>query len=515
MSAPVPAPETAPVTVVVPVHGKAGLTRHCIDQLLGQDLPAGTRLLVVDDASPDDTAGLLASYGERIDVLHLPHNVGFGAACNAGVEAARTELVVLLNNDTTPHPGWLQAMLREAEQHPAAAAVGARLLHLDGTVQHAGVVFGRDRLPHHVYAGFPGDHPAVVRSRAFQVVTGACMLLRRSVFLELGGFDLGYRNGHEDVDLCLRLREAGHEVRYCGDAVLTHLESVSRGRSGADQVANGRRYCDTWQARVVPDDLEVYAEDGLLVFRYEGDTTPLVAEVAIELATLERRQRGQEMERLLRQRTQQVHELLQDAVRLSVLAAVGGDRDVLSLRQVARTLRPADGLELHGLLEDSHAVVLERDDHVQEALAELQAALAARLDDAFTPNPAPGYRRLVRRVREQVEQHVPAAGSVLVVSRGDGELVDLPVRSAQHFPSDGDGRYAGFHPADSEAAIAHLLEQQERGATHLVLPATATWWLDHYPDFAAHLAQHGSVVVDDARDCRIYALQETSWQEAS
>ena len=109
----------------------------------------------------------------------------------------------------------------------------------------------------------------------------------------------------------------------------------------------------------------------------------------------------------------------------------------------------------------------------------------------------------------------PEELEVVVLSRGDGELVDLPVRSAQHFPSDDDGRYAGFHPADSEAAIAHLLEQQQRGATHLVLPATATWWLDHYPDFAAHLAQHGSVVVDDARDCRIYALQETSLQEAS
>ena len=498
------------VTIVIPVHGKAGLTRHCLDQLLGQELPPGTRLLVVDDASRDDTAALLASYGAQVDVLTMPVNAGFGAACNRGVEAAGTELVVLLNNDTTPHPGWLHALVREAEQHPQAAAVGARLLHLDGTVQHAGVVFGRDRLPHHVYAGFRGDHPAVVRSRAFQVVTGACLLLRRSVFLELGGFDLGYRNGHEDVDLCLRLGAAGHEVRYCGDAVLTHLESVSRGRTGPDQSANGRRYCETWQARVVPDDLEVYAEDGLLVFRYEGDTTPLVAEVAVELATLERRQRGQEMERLLRQRTQQVHELLQDAVRLSVLAATGGDRDVLSARHVARSLRPADGLELHGLLEDSHAVVLERDDRVQEALAELQAALAARLDDAYAPNPAPGYRRLVRRVREQVEQHVPPAGSVLVISRGDGELVDLPVRAAAHFPSDVDGRYAGFHPADSDAAIAHLVEQQERGATHLVLPATATWWLDHYPGFAAHLERHGALVLDDARDCRIYALREVS-----
>ena len=499
----------AGVTVVVPVHGKAGLTRHCLDTLLEQALPPGTRLLVVDDASPDDTLAVLASYGDLVEVLALPVNVGFGAACNAGVAAARTELVVLLNNDTTPHEGWLDALLDEAERHPSAAAVGARLLHVDGTVQHAGVVIGRDGLPHHVYAGFPGEHPAVVRSRAFQVVTGACLLLRRSVFLGLGGFDPGYRNGHEDVDLCLRLGEAGHEVRYCGDAVLTHLESVSRGRTGADQRANGRLYCETWIGRVVPDDLEVYADDGLLRLRYEGDSTPLVAEVAVELATLERRLRGQEVERLLRQRTQQVSELLHDAVRLTVLAASAGAGEALALKPVARPLRPQDGLALGSLLESSHAVVLEQDDRVQEALAELQAALAARLDDAFTPNPGLGYRRLVRRVRQRVEQIVPAGGSVLVVSRGDGDLLRIGGRRVQHFPCQADGAYAGFHPADSEAAIRHLAEQRARGATHLVLPATAAWWLDHYPGFADHLAQHRSLLQDD-RDCRIYALEDVA-----
>ena len=197
------------VTVVVPVHGKASLTRHCLDQLLAQELPDGTRLLVVDDASPDDTGALLASYGDRIDVLHLPVNVGFGAACNRGVAAARTELVVLLNNDTTPHPGWLHALVQEAEDHPAAAAIGARLLHLDGTVQHAGVVFGRDRLPHHAYAGFPGDHPAVVRSRAFQVVTGACLLLRADAVRAVGPVPEDYFLYFEETDYCRRLAGGG------------------------------------------------------------------------------------------------------------------------------------------------------------------------------------------------------------------------------------------------------------------------------------------------------------------
>jgi GT2 family glycosyltransferase len=497
---------TPGVTVIIPVHGRSALTRNCLDTLLAQEAPPGTRILVVDDASPDDTQQVLASYGRRIEVLHQPVNVGFGAACNRGVEAARTELVVLLNNDTTPHPGWLTALLRCAEDFPAAAAVGARLLHLDGTVQHAGVVIGRDRLPHHVYAGFPGDHPAVLRCRPFQVVTAACVLLRRSIFRAVGGFDLRYRNGHEDVDLCLRLGAAGHPVRYCADAVLTHLESVSRGRTGPDQVANGRLWCDTWQDRVEPDDLELYASDGLLSIRYDGDTTPLVAEVAVELATLERRERAREVERLLRQRTQQVHELLQDAVRLSVLAAGAGHPAALASRAIPTQVVRSDGLQLSGLLASSHAPVLERDDRVQEALAELQAALAERLGDAYAPHPGPDYRRLVRRVRSQVESVAPVGSTVLVVSRGDAELLQLDERTARHFPCDSSGRYAGFHPADSDAVISHLEDQRASGATHLVLPSTALWWLDHYTGFSDHLRSRGDLVLDDTPHCRIYRL---------
>jgi hypothetical protein len=241
-----------------------------------------------------------------------------------------------------------------------------------------------------------------------------------------------------------------------------------------------------------PDDLELYAADGLLSIRYDGDTTPLVAEVAVELATLERRQRAREVERLLRQRTQQVHELLQDAVRLSVLAAGSGHPAALASRAVPSQRMAPDGLELADLLESTHATVLDRDDRVQLALAELQAALAERMGDAFEPHPGPEYRRLVRSVRRSVESAAPAGSTVLVVSRGDEDLLQLDDRISRHFPCDQAGRYAGFHPADSAAAIRHLEEQRASGATHLVLPSTALWWLDHYAGFAEHLRQRGS-----------------------
>jgi glycosyltransferase involved in cell wall biosynthesis len=99
----------------------------------------------------------------------------------------------------------------------------------------------------------------------------------------------------------------------------------------------------------------------------------------------------------------------------------------------------------------------------------------------------PEYARLVARVREAVTSDVPAEAQVLVATKGDPGFLDLDGRRGWHFPRDRDGRYAGHYPADSEAAIAHLEELREQGATHLVLPETAFWWLDHYEGLQRHL----------------------------
>src|SRR5919202_951883 len=144
-------------SIVIPVHNRAGLTRECLDTLLGQGLPPDTEIVVVDDASSDDTSRVLASYGPRIRVAALAENRGFASACNEGVARAEGRYVVLLNNDTRPTPGWLQALIAHAEAHPEAALVGSRLLWPAGTVQHAGVGIDGNKDVRHIYMGFPGD----------------------------------------------------------------------------------------------------------------------------------------------------------------------------------------------------------------------------------------------------------------------------------------------------------------------------------------------------------------------
>ena len=100
------------------------------------------------------------------------------------------------------------------------------------------------------------------------------------------------------------------------------------------------------------------------------------------------------------------------------------------------------------------------------------------------------------RLRVAVGEVVPEGADVLVVSKGYEQLLQLGNRSARHFPSDGDGRWPGYHPRDDEAAISHLEELRSAGATHLVIPAWALWWLDHYEGFAAHLGTHHRKVAD-------------------
>ena len=176
---------------------------------------------MVDDASPGETAAVLDSYGDAIELVRSHERLAFGGACNAGAARAGGANLVFLNNDTLPASGWLDALLADAAAHPEAAiSVGCKLLWPNNTVQHCGVVFDSERNARHAYAGFPAEHPAVNRSRAFQAVTAAAMLVRTEDFAALGGFDPAFANGWEDVDLCLRAGAAGRGVRCCHGAVL-------------------------------------------------------------------------------------------------------------------------------------------------------------------------------------------------------------------------------------------------------------------------------------------------------
>jgi len=261
------------VSIIIPTYNKVGYTRRCLEALATNTPDHLYEVIIVDNGSTDATRTLLKDLEGDVKVILNPQNQGFARACNTGAQVAEGEFLLFLNNDTEPLPGWLENLLRVATTEHQLGAVGCKLLFPDNTVQHAGVVIGFDATsgglaPYHLYYRFDTLHPLVNKPRELQAVTGACLLIPRNVFFQVGGFDEQFYNGYEDVDLCLRLRERGYRVVYTPWAQLIHHESVS----GPERFRKFRENLDIlntrWSGRISPDDTRIYLEDGLIV-RYE------------------------------------------------------------------------------------------------------------------------------------------------------------------------------------------------------------------------------------------------------
>lgn len=259
-------PETTPhrasgpctVSIVIPLFNKVELTRQCWKSIVEHTGSAlAYEVVFVDNASTDATAHFLAqelaSAPVPVTVLRNAVNLGFAKACNQAAKASRGAVVVFLNNDTLVHAGWLAPLVEELAANERAGVVGARLLYPDGSIQHAGVGINRRHIPYHLFlrAGF--NDPLVTQRRAFRIVTGACMAVRKEQFLELGAFDEGYINGHEDVDLCLRYGQAGLQAIYRPDCVVTHFESQTEGRFSHCR-ENTDRTLLRWHGKLIQDD---------------------------------------------------------------------------------------------------------------------------------------------------------------------------------------------------------------------------------------------------------------------
>lgn len=222
---PVAAAPLRPTVVVVTWQG-AHLLPACLSSLREQTLAHD--VLVVDNASTDGTAELLAGSFPEVRVLRLPVNTGFAGGVAAALEVIDAPLVALLNNDATADPGWLAALTDHLERHPRAAAVTSRML-LAGSdpvrVNNAGVLlrsdgYGADR-------GL-GDDPARW-DEAGDVFgfSGGAALLRREAVAAVGGFPAPFFLYYEDTDTSWRLRLAGWQVRYEPAAVVHHEHAAT------------------------------------------------------------------------------------------------------------------------------------------------------------------------------------------------------------------------------------------------------------------------------------------------
>jgi GT2 family glycosyltransferase len=243
--------EGRPVTIVIPSYRDAAEVASLVASLRRTTDSRLVQIIVADDASgPEHIAALHRIPGIRI--LAGGTNAGFAANANRGIAAADEDQdVVILNSDMVAQPGWLESLQFVTSRSKDIGIVGARLLYADGRIQFAGTVrnLGAPEWFDHRYRFRPaGFGPANV-AQPVLAVSGACMYLTRNLLNRVGAFDERYPMAYEDVDLCLRAWEAGMTVTYWPSAVLTHLESATRGTVVGDrEKASQRAFWERWGA---------------------------------------------------------------------------------------------------------------------------------------------------------------------------------------------------------------------------------------------------------------------------
>ena len=260
---------TPPVTIVIPTRGSRSIVRgrdqvlvvEAVRSLLARTTyPDFDVLVVADTPTPEDVRrDLVALAPDRIRVIDYPYPFNYAEKINLGVIRARADLLLLLNDDTEIlTPDWLETMVGLLA--PDVGMVGARLQYEDGSIQHLGLHVGRGEVKH-IAEGEPADSTGpfadLLVDRETSGVTGACVLVPRRVFDEVGGLSTAFAVNFNDVDFGFKIREAGYRVLVTPHAQLHHFESRTRRRRvTATEVTRLRR---RWAHRLKVDDYWRYA----------------------------------------------------------------------------------------------------------------------------------------------------------------------------------------------------------------------------------------------------------------
>ncbi|MGF1530668.1 MAG: glycosyltransferase family 2 protein [Puniceicoccaceae bacterium] len=238
-------------SVVTSVYNGIGYTRvfmetlrETTERLIGD---GQLEIVAIDDGSDDGSLEYLRNLDLPITVLRNDDNRGFAFSNNRGVSEARGEWIFFLNNDLILEPGWWEPMIEVAETRDGCGMVGNVQRRADNQrVDHVGINFDYLGVPVH-----EGKNALFIREkgvRRSRGVTAACALVRRRSFIRAGGFDEGFRNGFEDIDLCLRMAEQGFEHLVARSSLVAHHVSVSEGRKDHEDL-NRLRFLKRWSKK--------------------------------------------------------------------------------------------------------------------------------------------------------------------------------------------------------------------------------------------------------------------------
>ena len=223
------------VSIIIPNKDQSEALKKCLDSIREKTSYRNYEIIIVENNSeePETFAFYKKIAGEKIKVVTWEGKFNYSAINNFGVRHARGDYLLLLNNDVEIINGdWLTEMLSHC-QRKEVGIVGAKLYYPDNTIQHAGIIIGIGGVAGSVFVGLPRAFSGYLHKASIQLdlsaVTAACMLVKRSVFEQVGGLEEKLKVAFNDVDFCLRVREKGYLVVYDPYAELYHYESKTRG----------------------------------------------------------------------------------------------------------------------------------------------------------------------------------------------------------------------------------------------------------------------------------------------
>ncbi len=258
------------VSVIIPTYADWSMTVEAVESVMGAADAGDTdvEVLVVDNGCDGETSVILDSLAWRFDRVRVIHNAvnhGFALGNNLALPHTRGEHVVFLNNDTTVDRGWLDPLVAQLDD-PEVLGAQSLLLYPTGVIQSAGIAFPTTGgVPHAFLQGFPIEDATGIEKLSFSALTGAALAMRRADVVALHGFDPVFRNGMEDIDLCLRLKalRPGRFV-VLPESRVTHHESQTPGRYDAFDT-NRELYLQRWGSDAPRDDAALWATRGFRV----------------------------------------------------------------------------------------------------------------------------------------------------------------------------------------------------------------------------------------------------------
>ena len=551
-----------PVTLVISAGGNMKCLQACLESVLERSTYSNLHVLVTDDSDGTAVADLCRALGRRDPRLKYrrfrlkPFN--YSAINNSAVSLVDTPYVVLLNDDVTViTPDWVEAMLEHA-QRPEVGVVGAKLLYPDRSIQHAGVILGPCENCGHAFKHFSENDPGLLRScsrhpqlqrRHLRVRHDETVCLRRGRRPRRAEPGRGLqRRGHVPSHPRARLLGGLHAVRRPLPPRVGHQDHAFQSRRGGVHAATlGRRDPPRPVLQSQPD-----SRGGRLLaeFRcpdHRGTARPdrrrpltrrttgwrrhsprpwgrtgrsLRTRPVIVPRPSRRRPRidlvtktidvGRHIQGLVGRWRNRFNDFSARLEQQMSRPSLERDAPVASRDRAGGDVPAAQHREGAGAENPVERRAVGNGEHVATGSPPTMAPSAVGAPDGINGRRPKrnSYAQVRRRIREVVNAELPAGSVVVVVSRGDDNLLNLGSRRGWHFPQTEAGVYAGFYPADSGEAIAHVEQMRRKGADYLLFPSTAFWWLGFYGDFQKHLESRYPCICSDP-SCVIFQLSTT------